>query len=131
MIEKPKGFWYHFFNAIKPRDRLQVSEWADEYRFIPRGTSPEPGQWATARTPYLREPMDCFSDVVTETIIGMFSSQTAKSECIINVIGFFVDQDPSPILLVDPTLDMGCRSRALKQGGHRQHWRRSWFRGLG
>ena len=107
MSERPKGFWYHFFNALKPRDRLQVSEWADEYRFIPRGTSPEPGQWVTARTPYLKEPMDCFSDIQTETVIGMFSSQTAKSECIINVIGFFVDQDPSPILLVDPTLDMG------------------------
>lgn len=36
----------------------------------------------------------------------MSSAQVGKTELLLNTIGYFVDYDPSPILLLQPTLDM-------------------------
>ncbi|SUH03995.1 Phage terminase large subunit [Salmonella enterica subsp. enterica] len=35
-----------FFRALRPKSRLTVSEWADKYRHVAPGTSPEPGRGA-------------------------------------------------------------------------------------
>ena len=91
--------------ALKPRPRMTVSEWADAHRHIPRGTSPEPGQWRTDRTPYLRGIMDALNEPGVETIVVMVASQLGKSEAIINILGYYVDQYPSPILMVQPTIE--------------------------
>lgn len=89
--------------ALVPRPSLSVSEWADRYRMIPSGTSPEAGCWRTSRAPYLREPMDAISDPSVEIVIGVFSSQAGKTEgFVLNPIGYFAHQDPSSILLVGP-----------------------------
>jgi len=40
-----------------------------------------------------------------ETIILKFSSQAAKTETILNFIGFVVDQDPGPILALQPNAE--------------------------
>jgi phage terminase large subunit GpA-like protein len=40
---------------------VQVSEWADANRHLSRKAAAETGDWSTARTPYLRELMDCLS----------------------------------------------------------------------
>ena len=53
--------------GIRPDPILTVSEWADEHRVLPPQASAEPGPWRTARTPYLREIMDCLS--VTSPIV--------------------------------------------------------------
>lgn len=82
-----------------------MSEWADEYRQIAPGTSPEPGAWRTERVPYLREVLDAFSDPDVERIYVMAASQVAKSEILLNVIGYYAHQEPSPILLVQSTED--------------------------
>jgi phage terminase large subunit GpA-like protein len=50
--------------------------------------------------------MDAVSDPEVETVVGMFSSQVGKTTMGENVIGYYVDQDPSPILVVRPTLDL-------------------------
>ena len=90
--------------ALPPR--LTVSQWADSKRVLARGTGPEPGRWRTDRTPWLREPMDAFTDPDCAIVVLKFSSQTAKTEALINVAGYFVDQDPAPQLFVLPTLEL-------------------------
>lgn len=94
-----------FLSAFKPRSKLTGSEWADIYRYIAPGTSPEPGEWRTSRVPYLREPMDSMTDRKTETVVLMWSSQVGKSEALLNVMGYYVDQEPSSQLMVQPTLE--------------------------
>lgn len=91
--------------GFKPPEDLSVSEWADKYRYLSPEASAEPGLWSTARTPYLKEPMDALSDPKCERITMMTSSQVGKSEFLNNCIGHAIDQDPGPILLVQPTLD--------------------------
>ncbi len=50
--------------------------------------------------------MDACSDPAVETVVVMSSAQVGKTTFIKAVIGFHVDQDPAPILLLNPTLDM-------------------------
>lgn len=89
-----------------PPPKLTVSQWADRYRFIPKESAAEPGPWSTDRAPYQRGMMDAVSDPDVETVVYMTSSQVGKTEMINNVIGYFIDQDPSPILAVLPTVEL-------------------------
>ena len=50
--------------------------------------------------------MDAFSDPSIETVVVMSSAQVGKTEIINNAIGFHIHQDPAPILLVQPTIEM-------------------------
>jgi phage terminase large subunit GpA-like protein len=51
--------------------------------------------------------MDAVSDPLIEEIDLMCASQTGKTEILNNVVGYHIDQDPSPILCVQPTVEMG------------------------
>lgn len=94
-----------FAKGLRPRSRLTGSQWADQYRYVAPGTSPEPGPWKTSRVPYLKEPMDTATDRETVTTVMMCSSQVAKSEFLLNIMGFYADQDPAPQLMVQPTVE--------------------------
>lgn len=94
-----------FCETFKTSGRLSGSQWADLYRYVAPGTSPEPGEWRTSRVPYLREPMDAATDKSTEMVVLMTSSQVGKSEALLNIMGFYVDQEPAPQLMLQPTLE--------------------------
>ena len=47
--------------------------------------------------------MDAISDPAAETVVIMSSSQIGKSESILNMVGFHIDHDPAPIMVVMPT----------------------------
>lgn len=91
---------------FRPPPTLTVSEWADRHRVLSRVASAEPGKWRTDRAPYQRGIMDAFSDPAVDEVVVMSSAQIGKTEILLNVVGYFVDQDPAPILLMEPTLDM-------------------------
>ncbi len=95
-----------FRSVLAPPPRLTVSEWTDRYRYLSREASAEPGKWSTDRAPYQRGVMDAFSDLMVEDVVLMWASQTGKTECLNNLIGYFIDQDPAPILVIQPTLEM-------------------------
>lgn len=83
-----------------------ISEWADANRVLVSSSSAEPGNWITGRAEYQREPMDVITDPAIHTVVLMWSSQTGKSEILINAFGFFADLEPSPVLALQPTLEM-------------------------
>ena len=56
--------------------------------------------------PYQREPMNAVKDPDVQSITLMWASQTGKTECINNIVAYFICQDPSPILCIQPTLEM-------------------------
>lgn len=90
--------------VFAPPPKLSIAEWADKYRILPP-TSPEPGMWRTRRTPYLEEVMSAISDTNTRTVIMMFCSQVGKSEVLNNTIGYYIDYEPSPIMMIQPTIE--------------------------
>lgn len=90
---------------FKPPENLTVSEWADKYRRLSPETSAEAGPWRTRRTPYLKEPMDCFTDPKVHKIVMVAASQVGKTEFEINAIGYIIDQDPGVIIFGQPTIE--------------------------
>lgn len=92
--------------AIKPLDRLTVSEWADRHRFLSKESSAEHGKWRTDRAPYQRELMDVVANKTVKKVVVMSSAQIGKSEILLNCLGYFLDYAPAPTLLIQPTLEM-------------------------
>jgi phage terminase large subunit GpA-like protein len=68
--------------------------------------SAEPGRWNTDRAPYQRGILDAANDPRIDTVVVMSSAQVGKTELLLNLIGYYMDFDPSPILLLQPTLQM-------------------------
>jgi len=66
----------------------------------------EAGQWRTSRAPYQKEIMDTINDHRIHTIVFMKSAQVGATEILNNIVGYFIDQDPSPTLVLQPTLAM-------------------------
>lgn len=90
----------------RPPTRLAVSEWADAHRYLSAESSAEPGRWRTERAEYLRGILDAFSDPLVETVVVQASAQVGKTETLNNVVGYFIDQDPAPMQVVQPDLKM-------------------------
>jgi len=100
---EPRVNWFQEeLDAFKPPERYTVSEWADNFRVL-TNISAEPGRWRTNRTPYLKEPMDKFTDPLIEQIILCFGAQIGKTEAELNMIGYALDQTQSPVMMVYPT----------------------------
>ena len=91
---------------MKPPPTLTVSQWADANRRLSSESSAEPGIWRTARAEYQRGIMDALADERVREVWVMKSAQVGWTEIINNVIGYHVHQDPAPMLLVQPTLEM-------------------------
>jgi len=87
----------------EPPETLTVSEWADLYRRLSPENSAEAGPWKTSRTPYMKEIMDAFTDPKIRRISVVASSQVGKSEMLLNMIGYIIDNDPGGIMFVQPT----------------------------
>lgn len=92
---------------VSPPPILTVSQWADRYRRLSAESAAEPGQWNTNRAPYQREIMDAVNDPMVEEIVIQSSAQVGKTELILNIIGYYIDYDPAPMLVVQPTVEMG------------------------
>jgi len=90
----------------RPPPDLTVSQWADRFRRLSSEASAEPGTWRTDRAPYQRGIMDASSDPLIREIVVMKSAQVGWTEILNNTIGYHVDQEPAPTLLLQPTLEM-------------------------
>lgn len=92
--------------AVRPRQRLSVSQWADAHRVLSPKASDQAGPWRTSRTPYLQEIMDCLSErSPVRTVVVMSCTQIGKSEIGFNWIGYILHHAPGPTLAVLPTIE--------------------------
>lgn len=100
LLAENKGVWL-------PPPSITISQWADEFRKISPEASAEPGQWSTARAEYQREIMDSVNDPSIERTVVMSCAQVGKTEFYLNIIGYHIHYESAPILLLEPTLEMG------------------------
>ena len=95
---------------LHPGQAITVTEWAEKNRILSGKDSSEPGPYRVARTPYAREPMDCLSQSSgIEGVVLMWGAQTSKTTIGSNWLGYLVDTNPGPVMVVQPTIDMGKR----------------------
>ena len=91
--------------SFKPDPRLLVSEWAGTRRHLSAEASAEPGLWNNDRAPHLVKPMDCLSPYhPAARVVCKFSSQTGKTEIILNFLGYIIDCAPGPTLVIQPNV---------------------------
>lgn len=99
-----------FWEGLRPDPLVEVDEWADRNRKLTDVESSASGQWKTSRTPYLREPMRVLSNTHPAREVALkFAAQVGKSETGNNWIGYCIDFAPGPMLLVQPTVEIGKR----------------------
>lgn len=102
-----------FQDVFRPRTRMTLREWTEARRWL----SPEanalaaeahaPVRFSLAMTPYHREIYDAISDPETEIVACKLPSQDGKTEIVINFVGRAIDIDPGPMLILQPTVDLG------------------------
>jgi len=96
-----------FFHGLRPVERITVSQWADKYRMLTSVAAPESGKYRTERTPYMRAIMDALSAIQPyREVIFMKGAQCGATEAANNFLGYAIHLNPSPILFVQPTLEM-------------------------
>jgi phage terminase large subunit GpA-like protein len=81
-----------------PPVKMTVSAWADEYRFLSSESGAAAGKWHTL--PFQREIFDSFS--TPSVLVVMCATQLVKTVLIENTLGFIIDRDPGPTLLIVP-----------------------------
>lgn len=94
-------------SSLAPPPDLKISQWAEKHRELSSESSAEPGSWSNARAPYQAGCMDACCDPEITDVTMMFSSQVGKSEILNNVLGYHIDQDPCPVMMVFPTKEIG------------------------
>jgi phage terminase large subunit GpA-like protein len=92
-----------------PPPLLTVSAWADQNRMLSSESNVGGGRWQTDRAPYQRGMMDAANEPGVRRIVYLCSSQIGKTECINNLLGYFVTFDPASVLFVWPTLETAKR----------------------
>ncbi len=93
------------FAVLAPPPDMTISQWADEYRRLSSEAAAEPGRWRTSRAPYQREIMDAVCDVRVQKVVIMSAAQIGKTDALIlNPIGYYMHYDPSPIMVMQPTI---------------------------
>jgi phage terminase large subunit GpA-like protein len=94
--------------AFEPPPRLTVSGWADRNRRLSPEASAEAGEWRTDRAPYQKALLDALTpNSPYERVVFMSSSQVGKTECLNSFVGYVIDQDPGPVLVVQPRVEDG------------------------
>lgn len=98
------------------RQRLKVSEWAEQKRYLPTELTTHPGFWDNNYAPYLTEIMDRLSsDDPTRKIAVMKGAQIGATTGLLeNAIGYWIDHDPSGILYVSADKELTRMGMTMK-----------------
>ena len=86
-----------------PPPDMTVSQWAEKFRVMPKGTTSRPGPWRSEV--FQREIMDSLCDPLVHEVVCMKSTQIGWSEILNNIVGYYIDLDPKPLMLVVPRHD--------------------------
>lgn len=109
MIQMPKktiDLFQSIFITLQPPPDMTLSQWADRYRKLSKESSAEPGQWHTDKAPYQRPIMDAITNDRIQKLVIMSAAQLGKTDIVLNTIGYYIHHDPSPMLVMQPTLSM-------------------------
>lgn len=75
---------------------LSVVEWGERNHVLSARTSSAPGPWSSAVVPYIREPLETFTDLTISTITLLFASQSTKSTAMEIMLGYAAAHAPAP-----------------------------------
>ncbi|PWE52289.1 terminase [Metarhizobium album] len=89
--------------ALRPPPKLTLSQWANEFAYLSRETSAHTGKFKSFK--YQDGMMDAVTDPTVQKITVMKSARVGYTKLLDHMVGFFIHQDPSPMLVVQPKED--------------------------
>lgn len=98
--------WQQSNAVLAPPPTLSVCEWAEANFRLSAEDSSEPGSYSADRAPFQRDVMNAVGDPRIAEVVFMKSAQVGATTIVKAVIGYFIDQDPAPLLCVNPTVAM-------------------------
>ncbi|HWJ40452.1 MAG TPA: terminase gpA endonuclease subunit, partial [Candidatus Limnocylindrales bacterium] len=92
------------YGHYDPPPDITVAEWAIRNRVLPKGTTSRPGPFKPEH--FQIEMMNVILNPLVHEVVIQKSTQVGYSDAVINnVCGYYIDADPKPIMLVQPTID--------------------------
>lgn len=93
--------------ATQPVEAMTASQWAEARRHVSAESgSPAPGKWRNELVPFLAEPMEVSGlDHPARKVIVTGGAQSTKSEVGLNAVGHTIECEPSPVLVMLPSID--------------------------
>lgn len=88
---------------LQPPPKLTLSQWAATYGVLSRETSAQTGRFEAY--PYQNGWMDAITDSSVEMVTIMKSARVGYTKTLDHAVGYFLHQDPSPILVVQPRVE--------------------------
>jgi phage terminase large subunit GpA-like protein len=86
-----------------PPPRLDLSDWAERHFYLSAESAAEAGRWKTI--PYQRGIMNAFTDPSITRVSVMKSARVGWTKIVNAVAGYYIHQDPCPIMIVQPTIE--------------------------
>ncbi|KTT24252.1 terminase [Pseudomonas oryzihabitans] len=88
---------------LQPPPKLTLSQWAKEYAALSRETSAQTGRFHAF--PYQNGIMDAITDPTVSMVSVQKSARIGYTKILDHVVGFYIHQDPSPVLVVQPRVE--------------------------
>ncbi|MFO1147784.1 MAG: phage terminase large subunit family protein [Alsobacter sp.] len=89
--------------ALKPPPILTLSQWAERYAYLSPETSAKGGKYRAFG--YQVGMMDAITDPAVRQVTVMKSARVGYTKILDHVAGYFIHQDPSPVLIVQPRVE--------------------------
>lgn len=88
--------------TIEVRDKLTVSQCAEQRRILSKKESRYDGPWSNSLCPYIIEIQDSLSDLYTREVWVQKGAQSAGTEIGHNWTQQTVEEDPAPMMIIMP-----------------------------
>ncbi|HET6607632.1 MAG TPA: phage terminase large subunit family protein [Rhodopila sp.] len=90
-------------DSLQPPPKLTLSQWAARYAVLSKETSAQTGRFEAFG--YQNGIMDAITDATVTKITVMKSARVGYTKILDHAIGYYLSQDPSPILVVQPRVE--------------------------
>lgn len=88
---------------LKKPPKLTLSQWAADYAVLSPETSAQTGRFRAYA--YQIGMLDAVTDPAVTQVTVMKSARVGYTKMLDHIVGYFIHQDPSPILLVQPRVE--------------------------
>lgn len=97
LLESYRNSWAKLW---LPPERLSLPDWAERNLVLSREYASRPGELSLFG--WQRKVFEAFTDPAVETVVLMCARQLFKTLFIQACLGYLIDQDPCPILIIEP-----------------------------
>lgn len=89
--------------GLKPPPRLTLSAWAERFAHLSAETSADAGKFRAFA--YQNGIMDAVTDPSVKQVTVIKSARVGYTKILDHVVGYFIHQDPAPVLIVQPRVE--------------------------